>query len=178
VKGIVNIVLFKAVWLGSLVGAGSGRPWLGLMLLAGFALVHFRLTPNPRADAWLLGAAAVCGLCLDTLFAQAGLLDYAQPLPVDGMAPFWIVVMWMNFALTLNVSMRWLQGRPWLAVLLGAAGGPLAYVAGVSLGAAAWVAPPQTALTLIGIAWAVAVPALTVTACVLNQRLAPVRATR
>jgi hypothetical protein len=43
--------------------------------------------------------------------------------------------MWIAFATTLNVSMRWLRGRPELALLFGAVGGPLAFYAGERLGA-------------------------------------------
>ena len=109
---------------------------------------------------WLLAAAALTGLLLDTLFLQFGVLDYAHPLPSSEMAPFWIVVMWMNFALTLNLSMRWLQGRYALAAVLGLVGGPLAYIAGVELGAADWGMDMTSALVVIGIAWALAVPLL------------------
>ena len=33
--------------------------------------------------------------------------------------------MWMLFATTLNVSMRFLRGRPWMAAVFGLTGGPL-----------------------------------------------------
>jgi hypothetical protein len=75
-------------------------------------------------------------------------------------APAWIIVMWVNFALTLNVALRWLHGRYGLAAVLGFVGGPLAYLAGLKLNAAALAAPAPTAYTLIGCTWAVAVPFL------------------
>jgi len=159
-QSIANILFFKGVWFGSLFGAGTGRPWLGLILLCGFAGWHFAHSRHREADVWLLGAAALTGFLLDTLFLQLGVLDYAAPLPSTQLAPFWIVVMWMNFALTLNVSMRWLQGRYALSALLGAVGGPLAYIAGVELDAAAWGMDTTNALVVIAAAWALAVPTL------------------
>ncbi len=159
-QSIANILFFKGVWFGSLFGAGTGRPWLGLVLLCAFAAWHFAHSRHREADLWLLGAAALTGLLLDTLFLQLGVLDYAHPLPSSQLAPFWIVVMWMNFALTLNLSMRWLQGRYLLSAALGLIGGPLAYIAGVELGAADWGMRTVNALVVIGIAWALAVPLL------------------
>ena len=68
--------------------------------------------------------------------------------------------MWINFALTLNGSMRWLHGRYLLAAVLGAIGGPLAYVAGVKLGAAALLASSTLVYGALAVVWAGAVPLL------------------
>lgn len=169
--GIVsNLVLFKIVWLASLIGAGTQRPWLGLLLLLGFLAWHFRGSKSRVADALLLLTAALTGLVVDTLFIQAGFLIYAEPMPWAQIAPFWILVMWMNFALTLNASMRWLQGRYIVSAMLGAIGGPLAYLAGIELGAAQWNAPPAAVMGSIGLTWAIAVPLLAATAARLNQK--------
>ncbi len=135
-------------------------PWLGAAALLLFLGWHLRTPVSPRAELALAGVAAGVGLVADTLFAQAGILDYAAPWPVPGAAPAWIIVMWMNFALTLNVALRWLHGRYGLAAALGFFGGPLAYLAGLKLNAAALAAPAPTAYTLIGLTWAVAVPFL------------------
>jgi hypothetical protein len=135
-------------------------PWLGAASLLLFLAWHLRTPVSPRAELALAGVAGLVGLSADTLFAQAGILAYAEPWPVRGVAPAWIVVMWMNFALTLNVAMRWLHGRYWLAAVLGLVGGPLAYLAGVRLDAAVLSAPGPSAYALIGLTWAFAVPFL------------------
>lgn len=135
-------------------------PWLGAASLLLFLGWHLRTAVSPRAELALVGVAAGVGLAADTLFARAGILAYAEPWPVPGVAPAWIIVMWMNFALTLNVALRWLHGRYGLAAVLGLVGGPLAYVAGLKLGAASLAAPAPMAYTLIGTTWAVAVPFL------------------
>jgi len=48
-------------------------------------------------------------------------------------APYWIITMWMLFAMTPNVSLRWLRGKPRLAALLGFYGSPTSYLAGQTL---------------------------------------------
>jgi len=125
-----------------------------------FLAWHLRTPVSPRAELALAGVAAGTGFLVDTLFAQAGVLAYASPWPVPGVAPAWIIVMWVNFALTLNVALRWLHGRYGLAAVLGLGGGPFAYLAGVKLGAAALVAPALVAYAVIGGTWALAVPLL------------------
>jgi hypothetical protein len=55
--------------------------------------------------------------------ALAGLLDFAAPLPFEGLAPYWIVVMWANFGLTLDSCLRWLQRQLLFGAACGAVGG-------------------------------------------------------
>jgi len=78
---------------------------------------------------------------------------------MSGLAPGWILALWALFATTLNASLRWLKGRPVLAVSLGAVVGPLSYVAGVKLGAVALVEPASGYAALV-VEWAVAMPVL------------------
>jgi apolipoprotein D and lipocalin family protein len=71
--------------------------------------------------------------------------------------------LWAAFATTLNHSLRWVVHRPMVATLLGAIGGPLAYLAGAKLGALQ-LASLQTALPLIGVAWGIAMLTLSLIA--------------
>ena len=139
-RAIANFVGFQSVWFLSLFGAGTHRAWLGALALAVFTAWHFWSAHNPRAELVLVAIAGTVGLVADTAFIQTRLLAYAEPLPLAGVAPYWILGMWINFALTLNGSLRWLHGRYVLAAVLGAIGGPLAYAAGVKLKAATLLA--------------------------------------
>ena len=51
------------------------------------------------------------GLSWDSAMVTAGWLAYPSGTFVAGLAPYWILAMWMLFATTLNVSFRWLQSR-------------------------------------------------------------------
>jgi hypothetical protein len=53
--------------------------------------------------------------------------------------------------------MRWLLGRWWLASLFGAIGGPLAFYAGMRLGAVSFP-DPIAALAVLAVGWAVLMP--------------------
>ena len=159
-RAIGNFVGFQSVWFLSLFGAGTHRSWLGAIALAVFTAWHFRSVHNPRAELVLVATACMVGLVVDTIFIQTHLLAYAEPLPFAAVAPYWILGMWINFALTLNGSMRWLHGRYLLAAALGAIGGPLAYAAGVKLGAAALLASDVVVYGVLAVVWAIAVPLL------------------
>ena len=169
-KAIANFVGFQSVWFLSLFGAGTHRSWLGAIALAVFTAWHFHLAHNPRAELVLVVIAFLVGLVVDTTFIQTHLIAYAEPLPFAAVAPYWILGMWINFALTLNGSMRWLHGHYWLAAALGAIGGPLAYAAGVKLGAASLLAGDVVVYGALAVVWAIAVPLLVRTTDWVNLR--------
>lgn len=157
---ILNFVASQIVWFLSLHGAGTGRPWLGGVALLVFLAAQLGLSQAPRKELLLALLAAACGLVLDTGYVRAGLISYAEPVPWRGVAPYWIVLMWANFGLTLDSCLRWLQHRLLLAAVCGAVGGPLAYEAGVRLGAATVTAAPPLVYGVLAVAWGIAVPLL------------------
>jgi hypothetical protein len=65
--------------------------------------------------------------------------------------------MWTLFAATLNHSLAWLHGRPWLQAVLGGIAGPMSYAGGVALGAADWQ-QRTPALGVLALAWALLLP--------------------
>jgi hypothetical protein len=68
-----------------------------------------------------------------------------------------MVALWAEFAIALNVTLRWLKRRPVLAGMLGAVFGPLSFLGGVRLGAARFVDEPAALVTLACM-WAVLMP--------------------
>jgi apolipoprotein D and lipocalin family protein len=105
----------------------------------------------------------VVGLVVDTALLRSGELRFVAGTWPEGFAPYWMLSLWAAFATTLNHSLRWVMRRPWVAALLGVIGGPLAYLAGAKLGAL-HLASLQTALPLIGVAWGIAMVALSLIA--------------
>jgi hypothetical protein len=140
---------------------GAARDWsregaaLALVIVAAYVARAVR----PRRELLLVAVAVATGALADSLLASAGWLRYQGDAPFDGAAPYWIVALWALFAITLNVSMRALRGRPALGAVLGLVGGPLAYLGGEKLGALA-LAEPAPALIALALVWALATPAL------------------
>ena len=165
----VNFVAFQLGWFACVLGAANGMPWAGPLVVLGVVALHLARVPRPRPELRLIAVSMALGLLVDSLLLATGWLSYpAGPwLPgpwqsnpwQSNLAPYWIVAMWALFATTLNVSMGWLRGRPLLAVLMGAVGGPLSYLAGEKLGGIELTAP-AAALTALAVAWAVAMPLL------------------
>jgi hypothetical protein len=111
----------------------------------------------------LILACTAVGLVFDSLLLATRWVSYPNGEWLPGMAPYWIVAIWLLFATTLNLSMGWLKGRLPLAVMLGALGGPLSYIAGEKLGAMR-LENPEAALIALAVAWAIIMPVLSLLA--------------
>jgi len=141
-------------------------PWLGVVAVPMALALHLALSPGWRPELLLALAAAGTGFVFDSILIAAGMFS---PVPYILPSPFsslWMVMLWVNLATTMNVSMGWLRGRYVLGLVFGAIGGPLAYYSGAKLGAMTRLPDPRGLLGT-GIAWAIALPLL----LVVNERL-------
>lgn len=170
---LFNLVFFKIVWAASLAGVVLGYAWLGLVMLGVFASWHAMASPTAKADFVLAGAAVMIGLVLDTLYVQGGLIAYRGELLWTGAAPLWILVLWANFALTMNGCLAWLGKRKAMAAALAFVCGPLSYYGGIAIGTATVTADEWKLFTAIGVAWALAVPLMLTLAGHFVERLHP-----
>lgn len=157
---LANFVIFNIVWFCCVLGAANNMAWIGLLALTGFAAFQLTISHDRVADVRLLSAAALIGWAIDTIYLQVGLLSYASPAPGGGLAPWWIVALWINFALIMNHSLYWLQPYPLLAGIFGFLGGPLAYYGGIKMDAVFPAITTWQLLLIFGIIWAFATPLL------------------
>jgi hypothetical protein len=153
-----NFAGYQLVWFAAVCGASRGLTWPALLVMALFAAWQLSVSPSRTADLRLVAAALLMGAVLDGAFSASGVLHYAArsaALPPGG-SPLWILALWAAFALTFNHSLSWLTGRPLLGLVVGAAGGPLAYLGAARLGAVSFAAPAWHGLLGLADGWAVA----------------------
>lgn len=156
---VFNFIAFQIGWAACVLGGAHQLPWLGSGLVLLIISAHLAWVPAPRNELYLILLTAVIGLFWDSLLVTLGLTRYHSGTLLSGIAPHWIVALWMLFATTLNVSLRWLQGRWLLAAAFGAVGGPLSFWAGQRLGGVAF-ADTALSLTVLSAGWAVLTPLL------------------
>ena len=166
-KIFINFIAFQAAWFACVLAAAEGRALVATLAVAVAVGVHLWLVPRRAPEAMLVLVVTSIGLFWDSLVVSLGLVRYTTGNFADGVAPVWIIAMWALFATSLNLSMGWLKGRPWLAALFGAVGGPLAYLAGERLGGVQ-MPDPVMALGTQAIGWAAILPLLTLLATRLN----------
>lgn len=156
---IVNFVLFQLGWFACVLGGAWDLPWVGTLTVMAILAYHLSTAHNRLNETGLIASAVLLGFVWDSILVASGLLTYQSGMFHAELAPHWIMAMWALFASTLNVSLSWLKQRTVVAVLFGCVGGPLAYYAGLKLGA---VAMPNQVMALAALAagWAVIMPAL------------------
>lgn len=155
---LVNMALYQAGWFACVFGATAGREWLGAAVALALAVAHLGLTRDRGRELALMLAAAGIGLAVDSAQLALGLFDYPGGTPIAGLAPPWIVVLWLQFATLLHFGLRWLSRRYLLAGMLGLAGGPLSFFAGERAGAIEFAGPG--AYLALGLVWAAVMPLL------------------
>ena len=134
-------------------------PWLGPVAVSAALLIHFRAAHRPKRELILILCCALIGAGFDSALVALGWVQYSAGIFSQSAAPYWIITMWMLFATTLNVSMRWLRGKESLAAVFGLIGGPITYLAGQKLGGIILV-DQVAALIALGVGWAVMMPIL------------------
>ncbi|HSG91079.1 MAG TPA: DUF2878 domain-containing protein [Pseudomonadales bacterium] len=156
-----NFVAFQTGWFACVLGGAWGHPWLGVAVVALIVALHVVLAPIAGAELKLLLAAALVGTLWDSLLVSSGLLVYPSGQLAALMAPVWIIALWIAFATSLNVTMRWLKGRHALAAVLGGVCGPLTFWGGARLGAVQFT-DPLLALGALAVGWSLLMPLLVV----------------
>jgi len=156
---LVNFAVFQIAWFSSVLGAAQQMPWIGPVAVLVAVAVHLRAAHKPFEEILLVLSCALIGASFDSILVAAGWVTYEAGLFSAHFAPYWIITMWMLFATTLNVSMRWLRGKPKLAAVFGFYGGPASYIAGQALGGII-LSEPVAALSALAIGWAIMMPLL------------------
>lgn len=156
---IINFIAFQVGWFSAVLSAAAGYPLLGLGVMAAVIALHLFRSIRPGQEIILLLACGVVGGIWDSVLVAMGWVGYNAGMLLPWLAPYWIIAMWMLFATTLNESLGWLKGRVPAAVLLGLAGGPLAYLTGAKLNGILLL-EPRAALIALGLGWGVMMPIL------------------
>ena len=155
------MLFYQATWIASVAGAGRHLWWPGLAVLAAFAAWQLSVSRWRRADLALTVVVSAVGFCIDSTFRKLGLMVFVAPESWPEVAPLWLIALWTSFALALNHSLEFLQGRPLVAALLGGIGAPLAYwAAGSGWHALTLGDSPWLTVSVTGAIWAVLMPAL------------------
>ncbi|WP_448874326.1 DUF2878 domain-containing protein [Desulfobulbus propionicus] len=150
---VINTALFECGWLVCVLGAAAGFPWSATLAGMALVLVHLALVRHPGREIVLLGASGLLGALVDALHIGTGVLSFPLGSLHPAVPPPWILVLWLQFAMTLHYALAWLAGRYLLGAALGGLAGALAYWAGVRLGAALFGPDLLRCLVQIGASW-------------------------
>lgn len=154
---LANFVVFEAGWFACILGVAHGRPGWGTAALGAAIAWHVAVSARPATELALVLALCAIGLVAESAMLAPGHVAYPAGQPLAWLPPYWLVALWGEFAIALNVTLRWLKRRPLLAAALGAVFGPLSFFGGARLGAARFIDKPA-ALAALALQWALLMP--------------------
>lgn len=170
---LINAALFNVGWFGCVLSSRWGEPLVAVPIVGGILAVHLAVV-TPRhtraSEALAIAGVAAIGTLFDTLNFLFGILGFAWSA---GVFVPWIACFWINFACTLNTSLRWLARMPIVAGVLAVISAPGTYFFGAKLGALTLHETAWIALAVLAIQWAVMLPAMSLLARRITRRSGP-----
>ena len=170
---LINFFAFQIGWFVCVLGAANSIPLLGPVIVAAVIAMHLSQSNKPVRELALTGVAGLLGALWESALVMVGWIEYPSGNIAAGFVPYWIVAMWMLFATTLNVSLRWLRNRTSLAVVLGGIAGPLTFYGGAQLGGLIFL-DQRAALIALSFGWAVMLPTLIILSTRLDGIAVPI----
>ncbi len=156
---IANFAFSQVGWFAAVLGAAHLFPLAGTAVVIAVIGWHLAVSARPAAELRLVLAVALIGFVAESVNTMLGNVSYPSGQPDARFAPYWIVALWALLGIALNVTLRWLRHRTWLATGLGAVLGPISFSSGVRLGGAEFV-NPTAALVTLACVWAVLLPTI------------------
>jgi len=153
---LINYALYQTGWFACVLGAASHRPWTGFAIAIVLVGVHLVLSVERSVELRLIGLAIAVGAVVEIAQIAAGTYRFTSGTVIDALPPPWLLAMWAQLATTLRFSLRSVATRPVPALLFGAAGGPIAFLAGERLGAVTLLPPLADSLLRLSVGWAIA----------------------
>ncbi|MGA1663353.1 MAG: DUF2878 domain-containing protein [Methylophilaceae bacterium] len=153
---LINFILFQSIWF-ILILAAAHESFYGLVIGLLLILVQYWHGKLMVPDFKLILASVIVGFAHDTSLNYFKFIQYNIDFNTY-YSPFWIIGLWISFALTINHSLAWLGNKKLLQMIFGLIGGPLAYIAGEKLGAIYMI--NTMTLYVLALSWACITPLL------------------
>jgi hypothetical protein len=153
---LFNGGLYQTGWFACVLGAAWGHGTAGAIAAAALMAGHLAASPDRRVDLRTMFATLAVGAVVEGGQIAAGTYQTLGGSAPGGVPPLWLLALWAHFATTFRYSLRAVVARPWAAVLFGALGGPVAFLAGERLGAVTLTRPLVTAGAALALGWALA----------------------
>ena len=156
---IVNALGFQAGWWACVLGVVHGYEAVGLAFCSLLVVAHLVWVGPARTEMQMALVALLLGIAIDTLLQSFAVIHF-EGRAWGALSPFWLWMLWVLFALTLNSSLAFLKRLPLRAsAAAGLVFGPLSYLAGAALGAAS-LHRSVFELSILAMAWMLALPVL------------------
>ena len=165
---LINALRFQLGWWACIAGIGHGFEIEAIAFCVLLIMTHLYFSTHRLQDIQIGMFALAAGILVDTALQYLSVIQF-YGWALGPLSPFWLWMLWLMFALTLNASLAFLKNRSLaISAALGAIFGPLTYYAGATLGAAHLDFSPFN-LAMLAIAWMLVLPLLVMTAQALSH---------
>ena len=170
-RSVWSVLGLNIGWFACVLGAAWKIHWLSIAIVLLLVIIHlFVIGKKSLLPAILLGLASlVIGFVLDSILIAIGTYEPNRLLMPAPITTIWLLMLWLNFSLVLNESLKWFQKHLFAAAIMGSVFGPLAYLAASRLGAVKIMTPVSRSLLMVAVAWFIAMPLMSVIAKSLYQ---------
>ena len=149
----LNLIVFNLLWVGLVLGRDSlihlTLPslliYLACLLRMGDLKVHQVLLP------------AIVGITIDSSLTFFGIFNFPDSSLI---IPLWLIVLWINFSTTINLSLSFIGKNKLIAFGLGATALPFNYSVGERLGAVTFGEPYLITILVLVLVWSISFPIL------------------
>jgi hypothetical protein len=170
-RPIWSVIGLNIGWFACVLGAAWEIHWLSIVIVLFLVIIHlFVIGKKSLLPAILLGLASLAiGFVLDSILIAIRTYEpnrWFMPAPIT---TIWLLMLWLNFSLALNESLKWFQKHLFVAAIMGSIFGPLAYLAASRLGAVKIMTPVSRSLLMVSVVWFIAMSLMSVIAKSLYQ---------
>ncbi|MFT4925518.1 MAG: hypothetical protein ACI8WB_001611 [Phenylobacterium sp.] len=149
---IINAMMFYVAWFGCIFIGNLFIPvvliWLGF---------HLRDCESPTVEFSFLILVTVTGSAIDSALIHFGVFVFSGH---SWLIPWWLMFIWLSFALTINGCLAFLRRSIVLQLLAGMVLAPLSYIGGSAFGVVEFGYSTAVTFAILSVVWSMLLPAI------------------
>lgn len=149
---LLNSMLFNIAWFGCVVLGDK----FGVVVLI-WAAIHLYHQSSFKSEFFLVVIVTLLGCFIDSTLMHFSVLAFNSDSHV---IPFWLMMIWLAFSLTINGCLKPLQSSIPLQWFIGVIFPPLSYISGSALGDVSFNFPVSYTFAIFSILWCCLLPML------------------
>lgn len=164
-KVLINVILFQLGWFACVISVSNHMEYVAICSVIAVLAVHIYLVKEKYKEVLLILAGGFIGFFVDSILIVGGVFSTSGEIGPDGLAPVWLVMLWMLFSATINHSLRWLGNNYLIAGLVGFIFAPFAYYFGSNFNVLTFSTDYSVSqvMIIIGSTWAFVTPLIVFT---------------
>jgi len=155
---IFNFIGLQVTWAACAYGATHSIPQLGVYIGLSYIILHFIFSKYRMRDLKIMFVIGILGIIIDSILTLTEIITFPNYENEFAPTPYWLMGLWLVFALMVPYSLYWLKRNLIIASIAGAIGGSFSYFLGHKLGAVQLADPLTMSVGIYFICWGIIFP--------------------